>query len=39
MSSVAQYRIENGRTYHSYKDGTYWFVFIEMIMNVLTEED
>lgn len=23
-SSITQYRIENGRTYHAYKDGLYW---------------
>ncbi|KZL76533.1 methyltransferase domain-containing protein [Colletotrichum tofieldiae] len=23
-SSILEYRIENGRTYHKYKDGKYW---------------
>lgn len=25
-SSITQYRVENGRRYHAYKDGTYWLV-------------
>ncbi len=25
-TSITQYRVENERRYHAYKDGTYWFV-------------
>jgi len=34
--SVTQYRLENGRRYHAYKDGTYWHELLPTLELFLT---